>query len=103
MHMSVTVRTIPHPLTKETLSCAANSVGRIDAVLNTTCLVLSRGLAREMYLWYNINAEHSRERRFDLPDFHELSTCQHALNSPFRKFAAIIFHFCRNDSTALGI
>lgn len=50
MHMSVTVRTIPHPFASETLSWAAKSVGRIDAVLKMTCRVLSRGLARETYL-----------------------------------------------------
>lgn len=47
---SVTVRTIPHPLASDTLSCAANSVGRTEAVLRMTCRLLSRGLAREMYL-----------------------------------------------------
>lgn len=55
MHISVTVRTIPHPLANETLSCAAKSVGRIDAVLKMTCRVLSRGLAREIYLQQQIN------------------------------------------------
>jgi hypothetical protein len=48
MQRSATVRTIPHPLARETFNCAANSVGRIDAVLRTTCRELSRGFAREM-------------------------------------------------------
>lgn len=51
MHMSVTVRTIPHPLDKETLSCAAKSVGLIVVVLRMTWRELSRGLARETYLY----------------------------------------------------
>ena len=50
IHMSVTVRTIPQPLAKETLSWAAKSVGRIEAVLRMTCRVLSRGFPREIYL-----------------------------------------------------
>jgi hypothetical protein len=50
MQRSVTVRTMPHPFWSDTLSCAANSVGRMDAVDKMTWRVLSRGFAREMYL-----------------------------------------------------
>ena len=50
MQRSVTVLTMPQPFASETLSCAAKSVGRTDVVLKMTCLVLSLGLAREMYL-----------------------------------------------------
>ena len=50
MHMSATVRTIPQPLARETLSCAAKSAGLVDVVLKMTWRVLSRGLAREIHL-----------------------------------------------------
>ena len=59
MHMSVTVRTIPQPFAKETLSWAAKSVGRIEAVLKMTCRVLSRGFPREIYL-HNERHQYSR-------------------------------------------
>lgn len=51
MHMSATVRTIPHPLARETLSCEAKSAGRVDVVLKITWRVLSRGLTREIQLY----------------------------------------------------
>src|SRR5260221_10390191 len=50
MHKSATVLTIPQPFDKATLSCAAKSAGRKDAVLRITWRVLSRGFAREIYL-----------------------------------------------------
>ena len=113
MHMSVTVRTIPQPFAKETLSWAAKSVGRIDAVLKMTCRVLSRGFPREIYLHHkNIRTvrlkEHGKSERKKsghkyLPDFHEVSTCKDTLYSPFSKFAAIVFHLRCDNSTTLRI
>ena len=50
MHMSATVRTMPHPLARDTLSCAAKSAGRVEVVLRITWRVDSRGLAREIQL-----------------------------------------------------
>ena len=121
MHMSVTVRTIPQPFAKETLSWAAKSVGRIEAVLKITCRVLSRGFAREIYLRKTsifktrTNQKENQNMRIvglkkhgkgeksghrDLPDLHELSACKDALHSPFSKFAAVVLHLrCDNSAT----
>ena len=64
MHMSVTVRTIPQPFAKETFSWAAKSVGRIEAVLNMTCRVLSRGFPREIYLHRKERHQYSRQKEY---------------------------------------
>ena len=61
--MSVTVRTIPQPFAKETLSWAANSVGRIEAALKMTCRVLSRGFAREIYLHHKESHQYAQNKR----------------------------------------
>ena len=59
-HKSATVLTIPHPFARETLSWAAKSIGRIEAVLKMTCRVLSRGFARETYLWIRVRGHAAR-------------------------------------------
>jgi hypothetical protein len=80
---SASIRTIPHPLATETLSCAAKSVGRTEVALKMTWRVLSRGVAREMYLHEAMSGWHSnimQKRR--IPDLHEISASEDALNGP---------------------
>jgi hypothetical protein len=45
---STIVRTMPQPFISDMFSWAANSLGRIVAVLRTMWRLLSRGLAREI-------------------------------------------------------
>lgn len=47
---SAMVRTIPHPLVRETFICRAKSRGLYDWTPTMTCRWASRGLAREIYL-----------------------------------------------------
>ena len=111
MHMSVTVRTILQPLAKETLSWAAKSVGRIEAVLKMTCRVLSRGCPREIYLHQKdenrkmeiLALKEKRSGHSNLPNLHELSARKDTLYSPLGEFAAVVLHLRCNNGTTLRI
>jgi hypothetical protein len=70
-----------------------------------TCLVLSLGLARDMYL----KGIYIRKRKMitgtndNLPDLHELGSSQYTLYRPFGEFAAVVLHLRGNDCSSLRI